>query len=621
MAFGFQGRAMQRAAARWRRASLRTKIYVSYLALISLPLLVVAVAAYGTSTSTIEQNAQNFSAQLTAEIQANLDTYSLQATRLTYWPFQARDIQRVLRAYQRPAIQPSFYDLSVMRNELSHLGHERADIDGVYVITASGTLFSWNASGGLVPRPARMAMAWYGRARAADPDTVFLPTGPQDLIAVTTAQVFSLVRALHDAQTGAPLGAVRVDLDASALASVVQRVSLGAHGRLLVMAPDGRVVYPLDPSGAVARLARQIAVRQKRGRADARIRLEAGGQSLLVSSNRSAATGWIVAGVVPVDQLLSGTDHLRALILGVALLCILAGALCATLVVGRLTEPIRQLRGAMERVEARADLDTRIQVRTEDEVGQLAHGFNAMLDEIQRLVDDVLRAQLHEREAELQALQSQINPHFLYNTLESINMLALAHGDRDVSRMVTALGRLLRLTLSSSEPLIPLRNELEHVNHYLVVQRMRYGERIDARIEIDESLLDYLLPKLTLQPLVENALYHGLEPKRGTGTLRVRGRVADGTVEIAVEDDGVGMDEGTLAILQDALRTAAPRGDRSVGLANVQGRLKLYCGQEYGLTLRSALGEGTVVVIRVPLGLQRAAARPPTLAHAHAHAQ
>ena len=155
------------------------------------------------------------------------------------------------------------------------------------------------------------------------------------------------------------------------------------------------------------------------------------------------------------------------------------------------------------------------------------------------------------------------------------------------------------------------------MNHYLVVQRMRYGERIDARIEIDASLLDYLLPKLTLQPLVENALYHGLEPKRGPGTLRVRGRVADGAVEIAVEDDGVGMDEGTLASLQAALHTSAPRGDRSVGLANVQGRLKLYCGQDYGLTLRSALGEGTTVVIRVPLGLQRAA-RLPALAHVHA---
>jgi len=230
----------------------------------------------------------------------------------------------------------------------------------------------------------------------------------------------------------------------------------------------------------------------------------------------------------------------------------------------------------------------------------LAHGFNTMIDEIQRLVDDVLRAQLHEREAELHALQSQIKPHFLYNTLESINMLALTHGDREVSRMVTSLGRLLRHAIGSGEPLISVREELEHVHHYMVVQHMRFGDRITITIEVDPQLLDGLIPRLALQPLVENALTHGLEPRPGPGWVTVRGSLVGSDLMFTVEDNGMGMDAGTLAGLRARLEEDLPRDGRSIGLANVHRRIHLHCGMEYGLSVESLPGEGTRVIMRVP---------------------
>jgi len=215
-----------------------------------------------------------------------------------------------------------------------------------------------------------------------------------------------------------------------------------------------------------------------------------------------------------------------------------------------------------------------------------------------------LRAQLHEREAELHALQNQINPHFLYNTLESINMMALTHGDRDISRMVTSLGRLLRLTLSSTEALIPLDAELEHVRHYLVVQRMRYGDRISMTVDVDPALLDCIVPKLTLQPLVENALYHGLEPRPGAGRVVVRGCRAGDDLALTIEDDGAGMDAVRLATVRAQLEEEAPRDRRSIGLANVHKRLKLYCGPAYGLSITSAPDEGTRVRLTLPRTLR-----------------
>jgi len=586
---------------RWRRVSLRTKILLGYIALISAPLLIVAVGAYQTSTVTIEGNAQRFSAQLTDEIRANLDTYARQSERLTYWPFQAADVRRVLRAYQArpgaPRRTPGYYDVAVMDAALSYLGHARSDIAGIYVVTTNGTLFHWTASGDLRPHPPTTDAAWYRAALAADGQAVYLPTQGQSMIAVATGQVFSLARALYDAR-GTRLGSVRVDLDAAALANVVQRVSLGSQGRLLVETPAGEIVYPISPNPATLQLARAIVARRGRAPTGA-LRFDAGGQALLATYNRVGASGWDVVGVVPTAQLLAGANHLGAFILTVATLCILAGALTATIIVGRLTRPLRQLRGAMRRVEAR-DLDTRIAVGSEDEVGQLAQGFNTMLDELRRLVDDVLRAQIHEREAELKALQNQINPHFLYNTLESINMLALTHGDREISRMVTSLGRLLRLTMSSSDPLIPLQGELDYVHHYLVVQRTRYGDRIGMTVDVDASLLACPIPKLTLQPLVENALYHGLEPQRGAGHVTVRGWREGEDLVLSVEDDGVGMDAGTLSTVEANLREETRGEGRSIGLANVEQRLKLHCGPAYGLTIASVPGRGTQVRVRMP---------------------
>lgn len=584
----------------WRRASLGVKIRLSYLVLITIPLFIVAMAAYYTATSTIKQNAQDFSAQLTDDIRKNLDLYVQRVDRLTYWPFQGEKVQRVLRAHQTAGQRAlSFQDIEDMKGALADLGHGQADVQGVYILTRNGTLFHWNASGALRYPLSRGDpwYSWYDKALAAGPRTLYLPTQRQQAILVTTDKVISLVRTLQGRQ-GRVLGAVRIDLDANALADVVRRVDLGTHGRLLVVTPSGQVVYPLDPARSVQRLARDVAQRRGGARRD-RLQLNVGGQALLATYSVSEPSGWIVAGVVPTDQLLAGANGLRAFILTVAALCVVAGALCATLVVGRLTRPLRQLRGAMRRVEAR-DLDTRIAVNSEDEVGQLAHGFNTMLDELRRLVDDVLRAQIHEREAELHALQNQINPHFLYNTLESINMLALTHGDRDISRMVTSLGRLLRLTISSTDVLIRLRDELEYVNHYLVVQRMRYGDRIGMDVEVDGAMLDYCLPKLTLQPLVENALYHGLEPQRGAGRVAVRGWEEGADLVLSVEDDGVGMDAATLAAVWARLEEEPLRGSRSVGLANVQQRLKLYCGPAYGLTIASTEGAGTTVTVRLP---------------------
>ncbi len=584
----------------WQRARLRTKIRLTYLLLLSAPLLVVAIAAYQTSTSTIEQNAQGFSAQLTGEVRDNLDTYVRQAERLTFWPFQPDDVQHVLEGYQRlPAVRPGLNDVMTMRNELGYVGHSRPDVEGIYVVTRNGTLFSWTASGDLFPHPKTLSAAWYRQAMAADPRVAFLPTGNQEMIVVATGKVFSLVSALHDRSTGALLGAVRIDLDASVLASVVQRISLGLQGRLLVVTPEGRIVYPIDPAASELRLGALIA--SEHGTAAAgRLQLSVGGTALLATYSTSTSSGWVVAGVVPVEQLLSGVNHLRSLILSVAVLCLLAGAIVASLILGRLTRPLADLQNAMRSVAAYGDLDTRLEVVSDDEVGQVAQRFNTMLDEIQRLVDDVLRAQIHEREAELKALQNQINPHFLYNTLESINMLALTHGDSDISRMVTSLGRLLRLSTSSSEVLIPLQAEVDYVNHYLVVQRTRYGDRISMTVDIDTSLLGFTVPKLTLQPVVENALYHGLEPQRGPGQVMIRGRLVEGDLELTVEDDGVGMDGPTLAAVQHSLQEGARREARSVGLANVHERLKLYCGPRYGLIVQSEPGKGTTVSFRVP---------------------
>jgi two-component system sensor histidine kinase YesM len=289
----------------------------------------------------------------------------------------------------------------------------------------------------------------------------------------------------------------------------------------------------------------------------------------------------------------------------VLLPCVVGFSIAAAWVISASVHmPIKKLHD-MTTTITRNDLKALVSPENANEITELGINFNIMVGKIRELLDAKVREQRNLKKAELRALQAQVNPHFLYNTLDTIVWMEEENQTRQVIEIVHALSSFFRIALSKGMDWIPIRQEIEHVRSYLQIQKLRYQGILDYRIEVDEEILDGIVLKLTLQPLAENALYHGIKNKRGGGTIVVRAaRAGPERAILEVEDDGVGLTpyklEKTRTELNRTLDETASQ-DVGFGLANVNQRIKLYYGKEYGLSMESQYQSGTKVTITIPL--------------------
>jgi len=264
-----------------------------------------------------------------------------------------------------------------------------------------------------------------------------------------------------------------------------------------------------------------------------------------------------------------------------------------------ITRPLQKLNEVTEQV-AEGNLAVRSDVQTGDEVGILSTSMNIMIDKINDLLEQVTKEQIRLRKAEFELLQSQINPHFLYNTLDAIIWLAEAGEQKKVVNMVRSLSEFFRTSLNRGKDIIPLKEEILHVRSYLEIQQVRYQDILKYEIDIPEELGSYPIPKITIQPLVENALYHGIKNKRGTGKIHIRGEKQGQQLIIEIEDDGIGISKERLWQVRDGIQKKVLTGKDIYGLYNVNERIRLNFGEEYGIDIQSTYGEGTIVHVLLP---------------------
>lgn len=274
---------------------------------------------------------------------------------------------------------------------------------------------------------------------------------------------------------------------------------------------------------------------------------------------------------------------------------------------------------ALTKQVANGNFETRVRAGSADEIQTLNDSFNSMTEQIGELVDNIRTEQVNQRKTELKLLQAQINPHFLYNTLDTIVWLAEAEEKKQVVSIVTSLSDFFRSTLSQGRDYVTVKEEELHVRSYLKIQKFRYQDILDYRICFPEELYPYTTLKLTLQPIVENALYHGIKNKRGKGVICVSARMTDEQeIEFIVADDGVGMTPAELDDLRDRIsgRTeAAADNIHGIGLRNVNERIHLNYGPQYGVRVESTYGKGTTVTVLIPAkrygALEESVSPPP----------
>ncbi len=271
----------------------------------------------------------------------------------------------------------------------------------------------------------------------------------------------------------------------------------------------------------------------------------------------------------------------------------------------KMSAPIKKVQNAMRQVEG-GQMDVRLEINSHDEMEIIADGFNKMVECLNDYINQVYVARICQKDAELNALKMQIQPHYLYNTLDVIRMTALEENDEKTAELLECLAHQLRYVMGEHTDCIVLRDELQALREYFVIMKVRYEGRIGLNIQVSDEDTELYIPKLLLQPVVENAIRHGLREKDGEGSVAIRVERKEDHLEIVVMDDGVGMDEEQVRIMQETLDNpevgkADANGRLSVGMKNVYDRIKLNCGKEYGFRIESFLGVGTIVTYRLPI--------------------
>lgn len=583
---------------------IRYKLIMHFLLLCILPSIGLGFLINWTVDSIIERQVSDNTLQLIGKVNRSLEYYVGNLQNMTYFMSNNPDIRKFLDGTEdaERAAETDHYEIRQFLQGFSTLYSEVA---GILIVSHNGEYISNElyAKDGY-----RLTdETWYKEAVANQGifKIVGHPYGRHIFSHVNyrDSEVVSVVRAVLDPDTQRVLGVVFIDLKLRFIAEAARDVRLGKSGYLMVIDDEGENIYsPSKP------LVNEIQTQWLEGSSSGNFSKVVEGNRLQFIYLKSAFTNWTTIGVFLKRESVFEAREIRFYIVSFVFLVCLFGIAASYLLSRSISRPIGQLTSFMQKAES-GDLLIRYIGERRDEVGMLGRSFNRMLVEINKLIHLTERQEQQKREAELRTLTAHIRPHFLYNTLDTIHWMARKRGAEDVAEVVESLSRLFRIGLSKGSDRIPLAEELAHVESYMKIQRIRYRDKLTFEMKVQQDALHYYVPKLILQPLVENAIYHGVKERRGPGSIVLDVGAGGDLLTLRVTDDGVGMSEEQLANTRSALakvgRSAEGEEDvaakpQGYGLVNVHERIRLTYGPDYGLAIDSESGKGTTVTIVLP---------------------
>ena len=397
-------------------------------------------------------------------------------------------------------------------------------------------------------------------------------------------------------QNGARVGVLKIEISFQSFIDLLDKSNLGEGGHVTIIDSDYNVVYTSLPEPGLVQEGIDVARELILGSKSAVM----GDFNMAVNVDTLSNTKWRICVFINIDKLMEIERSFLLTMVFVACIVLVIGILLFTAVARTITSPMKKLELAMRKVENSDYFRMEeVQLTASREVEALTGRFNRMMRKIGELMDNVIAEQNAQRRSELKALQNQINPHFLYNTLDSIMWLIENAKNAQAGKMVVALARLFRIGISNDSEVTPVRDEVEHVRNYLLIQNIRYTGSFEYEFFIDEETLNTRTMKLILQPIVENCIYHGLKNKIDKGYIRISAYAEDNCLFLRVSDNGYGMRQCTIDDLYRSFEDGAV--SNSVGLKNIYQRVMIYYGGNAGMTIESELDEGTVITIKQPL--------------------
>ena len=587
---------MRRIRQRFMNISIREKMILSYFVIALIPFSIWAVISIGIFTYQVEDSITEHTNQMIDQVRSNLDAYINSLEKVS--KYILKEVEDVTFFDMRSEDDIFWqYESGKISSMLLNIANAHPEVAGILIATENDMYISTGMT--RISRDSFAEEDWYQLA-AESPDEVQVISNGTGRNIVTNAgysadDVFSLSKAIVNPDTGKVVGVILMDIRHDIISKSVENIKIGEKGFVFVVDKDLNMVY--TPLNNVAYRVAPAWLTDS----NEPITVKIDGENYHIRYENSDYTGWKIIGVFSKDEIMANRNSMVYILLGFVLV-IFTGIMIAAVETSRtITDPILKLSDAMKTAES-GNLKVRFEVKHDDEVSELGSNFNHLLNRVEELIDLVYVEQKNKRTAQLKALQEQIKPHFLYNTLDTISWMAREYEADDIVRLVESLTNLFRVGLSQGKDYISIKEEIGYVSNYLYIQKIRYRTKLNYQIFEDEGISGVEVPKLILQPLVENAIYHGIKSKRSEGNITIiSDALDDGHIRFTVEDDGSGMTKEKVKELNELLnQPSILQASQSFGLFYVKERLRLRYGDHFLVQVESALGIGTKVSIIIP---------------------
>ena len=589
-----------------RQAKLRYRLTAVVLLLLAATLAVVTAITHGQSLSVIRRQAFALNSKLVDAGVERLETEYSQLNSLFQSIYLNEDFKELLRHRSSGS---TYADAALTKSAFLSVLSSRKDLYSIIYVDEKGRLF------------------YTTRDEAGHYDSYLSCSLPEEYVTllensedwesglrlVSTCghmllrhsrsdgvQVYAAARRIvNTEQQFAPAGVMFITMDLSELSGIADMVRAYDSAVTYISACDGKVIF--DSSGELTGTMLPEALSSCLSHGPINEVQQESDKYIMVSSY-AEGPNWYLLSLIPESVYTADALSVSTAILITAAVALIIAAIIAAAAYRAISRPVEALAEAMDS-SGIEDLSRRVPVQGTDEIARLGASFNRLMDDLQSSIQKEYIMNLRQKDAVIRALQAQLDPHFLYNVLQSIGSIALVNDIPEISTITISLGNMLRYSIKGDGTLATLREELEHVRDYLSIQKIRFQDRLDYIIDVPECVMDGLLPRVSLQPMVENAIIHGFEPCSDHGTICVRSWLEGGTLIIEVSDDGQGMSSAKLDAINRQLAGEAgleSGPDTGIGISNLNARLKLLYEQAGELRIESEEGIGTVLQIRVP---------------------
>ena len=577
-------------------SSIRTSMIVSFSILIVSALLVFLVVSLNYTQDRILNNSISYTTQIIDLINTDIDSYIDYMENISLLVSNNNDVQQYLFGQTTSSAQQKTI-FERIQAQFKTVMESRKDISNVVVFSNQGRSLVNTGNDELNQNISLYDLEWAMEAIKRENGTSLSSSHVQNLVKNKYQWVVTLSRAIRNPYTNERAGLFFIDLNYDIISDLCENNSMGERGYIYILDKDGRIIYHPQQQLLYSGLKEERIKEILESKTSYFVTNE-GTDSRLYTISRSEKTGWTIVGVAYTDELMKGKEETQLIYLFTAGILFMIAVITATLLSSTITKPIKVLKNSMKEVEKGNFESASITLHSNNEIGSLSNSFNVMTEEIQNLMQQNIYEQRQKRKSELRALQSQINPHFLYNTLDSIIWMAEGGRNTEVVLMTSSLAKLMRQSFSNQAETVSIEKEVEYVRSYLTIQKMRYKDKLEFEIKIDQDIRQIEIVKLILQPLVENAIYHGIKYKEEIGLIQIEGLECDGKIQLIIKDNGAGMNAETLEHILDEKKEN--KHSNGVGVYNVHMRLQLYYGPQYGVRYESVLGEGTKVTVTIP---------------------